>query len=72
MSVAARTANTPLASRLPAGGPIWAADDQKPRRRGSPNSPESRTALPHSPPTPTPCAKRSSTSTIGAVTPIVS
>lgn len=70
VSAAARTASTPLASRLPAGGPIWAAEAQKPRLAGSPYSLDSSTAPPHSPPTPTPCAKRSMTRMIGAATPI--
>ena len=34
LSVAASTARTPLAIRLPAGGPICAAEDQKPRLLG--------------------------------------
>ena len=63
---AASTARTPLASRLPAGGPICAADAQKPRLFGSPYSLDSSTAPPHSPPTPTPWANRSSTRMIGA------
>ena len=63
-------ARTPLAMRLPAGGPIWAAEDQKPRLLGSPNSLDSSTAPPHSPPTPMPWARRRSTRMMGAQMPI--
>ncbi len=70
VSATASTARVALASRLPAGGPICAADAQKPRFLGSPYSLDSSTAPPHSPPTPTPWANRRMTSAIGASTPM--
>ena len=65
------SAITPFASRVPAGGPICAADAHSPRRFGSPYSLDSSTAPPHSPPTATPCANRRTTNRIAAVPPML-
>jgi hypothetical protein len=64
------SASTPFAIRFPAGGPICAAEAQNPRCLGSPYSLDSRTAPPHSPPRPTPCANRRTTSSTPASPPM--
>src|SRR6266567_1342776 len=55
----------------PSGTPVCGQLDQKPRRRASPYSKDSRTEPPHSPPTPVPCRKRKTDKMIGAATPRV-
>ena len=70
LRVAAITAITPAASRLPAGTPTCGQPAQVPRRLASPNSPAISTAPPHSPPTAKPCTNRSIASSTGAATPI--
>ena len=60
----------PLASSSPIGTPTWGQLAFRPRFVRSPDSSVIRTAPPHSPPSPSPCRKRSATSRIGAHTPI--
>ena len=68
--IACTSANTPVESSRPAGTPICGHEPKKPRRPFGACSTDISTAPPHSPPTPMPCAKRSTTSSIGATTPI--
>jgi hypothetical protein len=64
------SAKMPVASRRPAGTPIWGQLPESPRFPSGECSTAMRTAPPHSPPTPKPCTKRSVTSSTGAHTPI--
>ena len=59
-----------VASSSPIGTPICGKLAIRPRRLREPHSIASSTEPPHSPPTPRPCATRSSTSSTGARTPI--
>ena len=59
-----------LESMSPAGTPIWGQLPKNPRLSAGECSTAIRTAPPHSPPTPRSCAKRSTTSSNGAATPI--
>ena len=54
----------------PTGTPNWAKLPYRARRRDEACSVAMSTAPPHSPPTPKPCTRRSSTSRIGAPMPI--
>lgn len=69
--VAASTARTAVASRLPQGTPACGQDAQNPRHRGWPCSETSSTAPPHSPPSAKPWTSRSAISSSGAATPMV-
>ena len=60
----------PVESSRPIGTPTCGQLATSPRRRWSPHSIESVIEPPHSPPTPMPCRIRSTTSSIGAHTPI--
>ena len=62
--------STPAASRLPAGTPTWGQLAFQPRRSGWPCSSDMSTAPPHSPPSPSPWTIRSTTSRMGAATPM--
>ena len=68
--IACTSANTLVERSRPAGTPICGHDPKKPRRPGGACSTDISTAPPHSPPTPMPCANRSTTSRTGAITPI--
>ena len=61
-----------LESMSPAGTPICGQLPKNPRFSRGECSTAIRTAPPHSPPTPRPCAKRSTTSRSGAQMPICS
>jgi hypothetical protein len=63
--------NASVESSRPAGTPICGQLPKKPRLPLGACSTDISTAPPHSPPTPMPCAKRSTTSRIGAARPIV-
>ena len=63
-------ANAPEARNRPPGTPMCAKLPKKPRRSAGANSTASSTAPPYSPPTPMPWRIRSTTSRIGAQTPI--
>jgi hypothetical protein len=62
--------NTTVDRNRPAGTPICGQLPKKPRRPGGACSTDIRTAPPHSPPTPTPWAMRSSTRMTGAQMPM--
>jgi hypothetical protein len=62
--------STPAASRLPTGTPTCGQLAFQPRRLESPCSIDISTAPPHSPPSPRPWEMRSTTSRMGAATPM--
>ena len=68
--IACTSAKTAVESSRPAGTPICGHEPKKPRRPFGACSTDISTAPPHSPPTPMPCAKRRTTSRIGARMPI--
>ena len=61
----------PVESSRPIGTPTCGQLPMKPRRFGLPHSMHSVTEPPHSPPTPMPCIRRRTTSSVGAQKPIV-
>ena len=61
----------PVPSSSPIGTPIWGQLAIRPRLFCLPHSMDSSTEPLHSPPTATPCSTRSTTSRMGAATPIV-